>query len=39
MILNQYDLSQELFLKSSKPILALDLRCDIQDNLKALTLA
>jgi WD repeat-containing protein 19 len=39
MILGQYDLSQDLFLKSSLPQCALDLRCDIQDYLSALTLS
>ena len=39
MILGDYDLAQELFLKSSKPILALNMRCDIQDWLLALNLA
>ena len=39
MILGEYDLAQELFLKSSKPILALNMRCDIQDWLLALNLA
>ena len=29
MMLGKYDLAQELFLKSSKPSLALDMRCDI----------
>jgi len=39
MVLGQYDLSQDFFLKSSQPQCALDLRCDIQDYLSALTLA
>ncbi|EAR82687.2 WD40 repeat protein (macronuclear) [Tetrahymena thermophila SB210] len=39
MILGQYDLAQELFLKSSQPILALEMRSDIQDYLTALNLA
>lgn len=39
MILGDYDLAQELFLKSSNPILALNMRCDIQDWLLALNLA
>ena len=39
MIFGQYDIAQEYFLKSSKPLLALDLRCDIQDWLIALNLA
>ena len=39
MIFGMYDLAQEFFLKSSKPLLALDLRCDIQDWVIALNLA
>lgn len=39
MILGDYDLAQELFLKSTKPVLALNMRCDIQDWLLALNLA
>ena len=39
MIFGQYDQAQEFFLKSNKPILALEMRCDIQDWLVALNLA
>lgn len=39
MILGEYELAQELFLKSTQPNLALDMRCDIQDWLIALNLA
>jgi WD repeat-containing protein 19 len=38
-IFGQYDLAQECFLKSSNPILALELRCDLHDWLIALNLA
>lgn len=31
MILGKYDLAQEYYLKSSEPLNALDMRCDIQD--------
>ncbi|OMJ78816.1 hypothetical protein SteCoe_21300 [Stentor coeruleus] len=39
MILHQHDLAQELFLKSSQPILALEMRCDLQDWLIAMQLS
>ena len=39
MILGQYDLAQDFFLKSSNPLAALEMRSDIQDNLIALNLA
>jgi len=39
MILGQYDLAMDLYLKSSQPSLALDMRCDIQDWIVALNLA
>ena len=38
-ILNDENLAQDLFIKSSKPELALDLRCDLQDWHIALKLA
>ena len=31
MILHQHDLAQDLFLKSTQPKLALEMRCDLQD--------
>lgn len=31
MVLGKYDLAQEYYLKSSEPLNALDMRCDIQD--------
>jgi WD repeat-containing protein 19 len=39
MILGQYDLANDFYLKSSMPIYALEMRCDIQDWLIALNLA
>jgi len=39
LILGEYDLAQDLYLKSSQPICALEMRCDIQDFLIALNLA
>lgn len=39
MILHEHDMAQELFLKSSNPRLALDMRCDLQDWLIALQLS
>ncbi|KRX03337.1 hypothetical protein PPERSA_05695 [Pseudocohnilembus persalinus] len=39
MILGQYDLAQELFIKSSMPINAVEMRSDIQDYVTALNLA
>lgn len=39
MILQQHDLAQDFFLKSSKPSLALEMRCDLQDWLIALKLS
>lgn len=39
MLLNQYDLAQENFLKSENPVSALDMRCDVQDWTIALNLA
>ena len=39
MILHQHDLAQELFLKSSQPRLALEMRCDLQDWLIAMQLS
>ncbi len=39
MILGQYDLAMDLYLKSSDPRLALDMRCDIEDWNVALNLA
>ncbi|EGR31945.1 WD repeat protein [Ichthyophthirius multifiliis] len=39
MVLGMYDLAQELYLKSSQPIFALEMRSDIQDYLAALNLA
>ena len=38
-ILFKHDLAQECFLKSSKPMLALDMRMDLQDWFAALKLA
>ena len=31
MVLGKFDLAQEYYLKSSEPLNALDMRCDIQD--------
>jgi WD repeat-containing protein 19 len=31
MVLGKYDIAQEYYLKSSEPLNALDMRCDIQD--------
>ena len=31
MMLGKYDLAQEFYIKSSEPLNALDMRCDIQD--------
>lgn len=39
MILGQHDLAQDLFLKSSYRLGALELRSDIQDYVNALSLA
>ena len=39
MILHQHDLAQELFMKSSQPRLALEMRCDLQDWLIAMQLS
>jgi len=39
MIFGLYDVAENFFLKSSKPALALDMRCDIQDWSIALNLA
>eukprot|EP00357_Protocruzia_adherens_P031508 CAMPEP_0115034576 /NCGR_PEP_ID=MMETSP0216-20121206/40747_1 /TAXON_ID=223996 /ORGANISM="Protocruzia adherens, Strain Boccale" /LENGTH=1399 /DNA_ID=CAMNT_0002413515 /DNA_START=36 /DNA_END=4235 /DNA_ORIENTATION=- len=38
-ILHHHDMAQDFFLKSSKPMLALEMRCDLQDWLIALKLA
>ena len=38
MVLGHYDLAQEFYLKSSGPLNALDMRCDIQDWFVALSL-
>jgi WD repeat-containing protein 19 len=39
MILHQHDIAQELFMKSSQPKLALEMRCDLQDWLIAMQLS
>lgn len=39
MMLGKYDMAQDFFLSSSRPQLALDMRCDIQDWITALRLA
>lgn len=39
LILHQHDLAQDLYIKSSQPKLALEMRCDLQDWLIALQLA
>lgn len=39
MVLGKYDIAQEYFLKSSEPLNALDMRCDIQDWFIASSLA
>ena len=39
MMLGKYELAQEHYLKSSEPLNALDMRCDIQDWLVALSLS
>ncbi|CAG9314821.1 unnamed protein product [Blepharisma stoltei] len=39
LILHQHDLAQDLYMKSSQPKLALEMRCDLQDWIIALQLA
>ena len=39
MILGKYDIAQEYYLKSSEPLNALEMRCDIQDWFLASSLA
>jgi len=37
-LLHKHDQAQEAFLKSSRPVLALEMRCDLQDWYTALKL-